>query len=54
MSIILVFDLLANETNAAKRDRLLMENEAVVNRFRGSAADVRPQREYEFLITCNS
>ena len=45
-----VVNLLANEMNVAKRDRLLMENETVVNRFRGSATDVRPQREYEFLV----
>ena len=43
-----VVDLLANETNVAKRDRLLMENEAVVNRFRGTCLDVIPKREYEF------
>ena len=41
-----VVELLANEKNAAKLDRLLMENEAVVNRFRGSAHEVRPRREY--------
>ena len=44
-----VVDLLANEKNTAKRDRLLMENEAVVNRFRGACADVMPQREYELF-----
>ena len=43
-----VVDLLANETNAAKRDRLLMENEVVVNRFRGTCVDIVPQREYCF------
>lgn len=45
-----VVNLLASETNVAKRDRLLMENEIVVNRFRGTGADVVPQREYRSLL----
>lgn len=42
-----VVDLIDAETNAAKKDRLWMENEAVVNRFRGSGAAIVPKREYE-------
>ena len=45
-SVVPVVDLLAKEQNAAQRDRLLMENEAVVNRFRNTGDDITPQREY--------
>ena len=46
--VVPVVEFIANEQNTAWRDRVLMENEAVVNRFRGSAGDVWPQREYSF------
>ena len=46
--VIPVIKLLETERNAAKRDRLLMENEAVVNRFRGTAETVLMDREYSF------
>jgi poly-gamma-glutamate synthesis protein (capsule biosynthesis protein) len=45
-----VFDLITNEKNAILRERLIVENEAVVNRFSGSSDTVLPQREYYLSI----
>ena len=38
--------LYENETNSSKREYLLVENEAVVNRFRGGAKCILPQLNY--------
>lgn len=47
-SVIPVVDLYSAETNLGKRETLVMENEAVVNRFIGSTASVDPQHEYVY------
>ncbi|MGN1229327.1 MAG: CapA family protein [Prevotella sp.] len=39
-------DLYENESNSSKREYLLVENEAVVNRFRGGAESVLPELDY--------
>ena len=39
-------NLYENETNSSKREYLLVENEAVVNRFRGGAKCILPQLNY--------
>lgn len=46
-----VTDVLHMVENASARDRLLMEVEIVVNRFRGTCDDIAIQREYEFFKT---
>ncbi len=49
-SVHLVSELIANEKNAVARERLLVENEAVVNRFGGMAGSVSPQVNYTFSL----
>ncbi len=43
-----VKELFDTENNLSRRERLEMENEAVVNRFKGSSGAVSIMREYEF------
>jgi poly-gamma-glutamate synthesis protein (capsule biosynthesis protein) len=45
-----VDELIRTETNPAIRERLLIENEAVVNRFRGSSNSVEPAAGYGFIL----
>ena len=46
--VVPVVELFEQEQNLSRRDRLTMEVEAVVNRFRGTGGMVEIQREYEF------
>ena len=43
-----VTDIYAAETNLSRRERLEMENEAVVNRFRGTGGSIAISKEYPF------
>ncbi|WP_292992836.1 CapA family protein [Nitrosomonas sp.] len=45
-----VSELIANEKNTVARERLLVENEAVVNRFGGVTGSVSPQVNYTFSL----
>lgn len=49
--VIPVTELYEQEANLARRDRLLMEVEAVVNRVGGTSSDVPVKREYDFEIS---
>jgi poly-gamma-glutamate synthesis protein (capsule biosynthesis protein) len=43
-----VAELLAQEKDPVSRERLVIENEAVVNRFRGTSGTVVPNEQYSF------
>ncbi|MBK6959461.1 MAG: CapA family protein [Nitrosomonas sp.] len=45
-----VVDLIAKEKNAVSRERLIIENEAVVNRFGGMSKTIDPQDHYIYKL----
>lgn len=49
-SVYPVLELIDNEKDAISRERLLIENEAVVNRFSGMSGTVTPQFNYIFNL----